>query len=70
VPRIGAALSAESAAGWESYAADHSVSVSALVEAVGLSLGDPDHLPVRLMDQVVRVARQVDRERRQRRPTA
>lgn len=64
-PVLTASVSAEAYAGWARFAGDHDVTVTALVEAVGLALGAG--VPEPLAGEVVAVARAVSSERRSRR---
>ena len=70
---ISARVSPESKDGWELWAAENGVTLSALLEVIGRSLLDPiarghwrsDDLTLDLVEQ----ARQVDNERRKRAPS-
>lgn len=61
-------LSAESYAGWERFARDNGVTISATAEAVGLILSAEPGLPDPPFAEVLAIARQVAAERRSRRP--
>ena len=67
---LNVAVSDESRAGWQAFASDHDISVTALAEAVGLILG-ADHPPLSktLTTELKMIARAVDKERRSRRGT-
>jgi hypothetical protein len=67
-PVLTASVTDEAHAGWQAFAADHDVTVAALVEAVGLALGAPDGLPKRFTAEIIAVAEQVAVERRRRAP--
>jgi hypothetical protein len=60
-----AQLSPDAYAGWQTYAAEHGLSATSLVEAFGLIL--PAGLPKRLESELLGIAGQVTAERRSRR---
>lgn len=63
VPRISAVLSDDGKAGWERFAAEHGVTVTALIEAIGLhAVGGV--LTSATTDELVRKARVIDYDRR------
>lgn len=72
--RFGARLSDDAADGWENWAAQQGLTVSALLEAIGCELADDtggwnlpfEELP-EPMQKTIRSARQIQNERRRRR---
>jgi hypothetical protein len=63
--RIEGFLSMESKAAWDRYAAAHGVSMTALLEALARHLDKPTIRMTKVVDE----ARQIDAERRSRKPT-
>ena len=65
VRRVSARLSEEAGAGWDAFTESNGVSFSALLEATGLLIYRGK--PAVHSDEVIDLARQIDRERAKRR---
>lgn len=59
-----AALSHDAYAGWQQFADQHGITMTASIEAVGLALGDG--IPTRLLTEILAIAEEVTQERRSR----
>ncbi|HEX3542621.1 MAG TPA: hypothetical protein VHT75_19490 [Acidimicrobiales bacterium] len=64
-PVLSAALSEEAYAGFERFSAEHAITITATVEALGLIL--LAGLPARVVAEIEHIGHQVDIERRSRR---
>lgn len=63
VRRVSARISDEARRGWDKLCNRHGVSFTAIIEATGRALDERDGKLVYEVDEVVEVARRIDRER-------